>query len=307
MALATRWLFYLVAAVEAVPLMEENACDLVTITHTNIPKTNASAVLAGYLATIEQHGGSSLNNMRKLIVEGTLGHELTHRLNGPAWDIFIMGGLFSYSVHCWRYVEMADARWNVLLCQQRHGHALGTPAVASQCMRGSSDGQTNYSNGTLASPPDAGAWLAGEATTLFYKNTGVDEAEEGKLRAARAQEAQEMVLHLPHAEQASDVAQHLQRRAEELWPGDPWNVLVEHISQTGLPNWNEDAKEQIHLTLQPGYPHLGYPLNVILFSRHCFHRPDDISDGADGSSSSRTPEDADALLAVLRANVLEGE
>mgnify|MGYP007078257663 CR=1 FL=1 len=256
----------LLAGALAAPLPRQpDACAQVVITHTNLPLDEAASKLEVYLTTLENAGGGE-EHLQRLIVSGEMSRQLT-RPGTPGWDIFVTGVAFSYSIHCWRYVELAGDRWNVLLCQQRAGHETGyQDESAASCQR--ADGLTVYSNGTLAV---LHGWSGGgiETDAVFDKEHSEEQQQQ---HARRLPQAQALLSKLPESERSGgpDMAQHLRQRAEALWAPHVWNVIVTPDSTDGshsFPNWNDDAKEEFHLRAALSR---GETAHVIVFSRFCF-------------------------------------
>ena len=258
----------------AVPL-PPNSCEQVTITHTNMKPADATTALTTYLTVLDEHGGGEAQ-LSRLVVSRKMTARLVDALGAPAWDVFVMGDVFSYSIHCARYVELAGGSWNVLLCQPLADHETGRLVEGGQLHHACHPPHVmRYDNGTLTlQPAEWSSSLADESLEIvlnFHKvgSEAPDEQGSPGLQAF-APMARDLLRAVPPEHIGPAMGQHVRQLAEERWqPADVWTVIVEaHQGQGGFPNWLEDAREHFAIEVRVGK--LAYGLDFILFRRECW-------------------------------------
>jgi len=232
------------------------SCTEVDITHTNMPMTEAARALQQYLETIEEGGGES--QMSQLVVSGQMSRDLRDSFGGPLWDVFVMGDAFSYTISCWRYVELAGYHWNVLLCQMRAGHGFGSfdpdPRACGPL--------TQWSNGSI---PAASDWEEPKLRVSHYDHQQTADIITPEYRAQRSNSLTRLMAGPGLGAIDVNITVRLRQQIEEMWPSDSWNVILEQGG--GHPNRIEDAKEQFHVLDARS------EAVWIVFSRGCWHPP----------------------------------
>uniref|UniRef100_A0A7S3B2I9 Uncharacterized protein n=2 Tax=Haptolina ericina TaxID=156174 RepID=A0A7S3B2I9_9EUKA len=167
----------------------------------------------------------------------------------PSPHLLLSHGSFSYAVYCIDYVELAGEYWTVLICKAGlpsnpcpshapqpissdpaipHGRHPPSEYALPHTLKESIDPSGNdcgehglslYSNGTLT----ALAQSLFSPTHDFYNHYQLgDQARQSHMDAAA-----KLLSMIDPQKVNSSLANWIRVRAEDLWPSDYWNVLVE--------------------------------------------------------------------------------
>jgi len=227
-----------------------HSCSEVEVTHTNLPAKSVSEVLSLYMATVD--GVDLRQGQRGAHITEQLARQLSQQLGG-FWDIYFLGGTFSYSVYCLSYVSLASSAWNVLLCRE----ALDIDA--RDC---GPSGLINFSNGTLPAHTEAQEGGRLEPRLTFYDHY-LDRS--GRLRPQHERTVAGVLASFSYGEIDASFAVAVRRKVEGVWPADRWNVIVESLDEREeLPAGKYLFSEE-HLVLMCGH------LQVSIFDRRCYH------------------------------------
>ena len=172
-------------------------CTAVDLVHTNLAHDEALSLMSLYLSVAEVSGTEPEPIAKSLMAK-----------RGGFWDVYFMGTAFSYSVTCSEYVELANDKWNVLLCKE---------AEDSEAMRCGRGGLMRYANGTLTSSSSSSD-LGGRFELDRYENFMTNEESE----KAAAREERVPVVRAALEAMRDDGTLHSPGAADKLRARLPW-------------------------------------------------------------------------------------